>query len=191
MAPPRTEIPVDEAAPDALAASGHTMSPTLAVQIPRAGLPATVTAVPMGDTGLSYLPYGVYLRRWSKHKQQQLYTRTTHLGYIDPADNYFKVFPITRWWLIGSANAIPSTFVANLAAIMRHPGLQADWFDASTLVELGTETTVSLPRGSENIQGVRHYLLDVLLQRASVGGTLTGVPTLGQMQQSASQQQST
>lgn len=159
------------------------LSPTQATPIPPAGLPDTVTVVPLIDElGRRYLRHHVYIH--DAQLPDQIRLDTTHLGYS--VLGQLIVVPISRWWNIGSAAAIPSTGVANLAAIMAEPDLHTEWAGPATLVELGGPVTVSLPLGyapsgnggTPAIYKIHCCLLADLLAAARAGGTLKSTPKL-------------
>jgi DNA invertase Pin-like site-specific DNA recombinase len=160
-----------------MAAIGQHLTPTQANAISVAGPHGFLTTMPIGDPGLRFLRHNVYIRR--TEKEGQFRPDTTHLGYS--VSGHLVAVPISRWWLIGSAEAIPSTGVAHLAAIMAEPGLHADWPRFATLLELGGPVTASMPLGyappgpkkggTPAIQGIIHRPLVDVLAAADAGHT--------------------
>lgn len=165
-------------------ASPRPLTATEAVRISPTGLANTVALVPMSDTlGRRYLRHDVYIHLGQLSRQIRL--RATHLGWSDNG-RIEVIRPITQRWRIGSAAAIVTTPVANVASIMSEPDLEDTWHSESTLVELGAPLAVGLPLGfrpsptggASAIPGVLHVLLVDLLAAAKTGGTLVGTPTV-------------
>ncbi len=108
----------------------------LAIQLPLASTPHWVKVLPVNDeVGRPYLPSHAYI-----HDAQlpvQIPLNTTHLAYVPVrGGTQLEIAPISRWWAIGAAAAIPSTGIANLNAIMGLLNKRNYWDDPATLVEL-------------------------------------------------------
>lgn len=126
-----------------MAAIGQHLTPTQANAISVVGPPGYLTAVPLDDLGRRYLRHNVYIR--STKLGGQFRPDTTHLGYS--VSGHLVAVPILRWWLIGSYQAIPSTGVARLAAIMAEPDLHDNWPRFAALLELGGPVAASMRLG--------------------------------------------
>ena len=148
-----------------------------AIPIPIGSSPGIVTVMPVNDkVGRPYLRHHVYIH--DAQLDDQIRLDSTHLAYVpSKSSGQLEIAPISRWWGIGSAMAIPSAGVANLAAVIAEPSLPATWTGPATLVELGP-VTASLPVGYQSVQQVHSVLLSDLLAAARAGGTLLSVPKI-------------
>lgn len=112
---------------------------SLAIQLPLAS-PPWVKVLPLNDeVGRPYLLHNAYI-----HDAQlpiQIPLETTHLAYApDRAVPELEITPISRWWGIGSAVAIPSTGITNHRAITNEPNVLTYWDTPATLVELDPDS---------------------------------------------------
>jgi hypothetical protein len=105
--------------------------------------PGKVRILPLNDEpGRRYLKHHAYLHRADLFRgtpriPDQIPLDTEYLAYVPIAsDTRMEVAPISRWWGIATAAAIPSTGIANSAEIMKEPDLLTKWDDPMTLVEL-------------------------------------------------------
>lgn len=108
----------------------------LYIQLSLADTPHWVKVLPVNDkVGRPYLEHHAYI-----HDAQlpvQIPLNTTHLAYV-PArgGTELEITPISRWWAIGAAAAIPSTGIANRNEITDLLNERNYWDDPATLVEL-------------------------------------------------------
>jgi hypothetical protein len=109
---------------------------SLAIQLPLADAPAWVKILPVNDAvGRPYLPYDAYIH--DAQRPDQIPLNTTHLAYVPVRGGTdLEIAPISRWWAVGAAAAVPSTGIANLKKITDLLNARNHWDDPATLVEL-------------------------------------------------------
>lgn len=147
--------------------------------------PGKVRILPMNDdVGRRYLKHRAYLHRADLFRgnppvPDQIPLDTEYLAYVpDASGTRMLVAPISRWWGIATAAAIPSTGIANPDAIMGEPDVLTLWDDPMTLVELDPDSPKTLtwdtgyqPRGNLR-SNVRSFTLDEVKDAIDKGYTL-------------------